>query len=177
MNLRMLSKTVRPSSTPATMLAKLFVHQNDVGGLAGDVRARNFHGDTDIGLAQRRRIVHAVPGYRDNVFLDCRAATMRRFWSTRVRAKMISGASSAAQLRARHALQPVARDHPRAGGADQVNLTCDGQGGRRMIARDHDHLDTGGAAPGDRRGHFESRRVLKPTRPKRVRPCSRRERS
>ena len=87
---------------------------------------------------------------------------MRRFWSTRVRAKMISGASSAPQLPCRHALQPVARDHPRAGGADQVNLTCDGQGGRRMIARDHDHLDTGGAAPGDRRGHFELRRVLEP---------------
>ena len=38
-----------------------------VGGLAGDVGAGEAHGDADVGLLQRRRVVDAVAGDGDDL--------------------------------------------------------------------------------------------------------------
>ncbi len=46
---------------------EVVVEQHQVGGLAGDVGAAAAHRHTDVGLAQRRAVVHPVAGHRDDV--------------------------------------------------------------------------------------------------------------
>src|SRR6185312_15761528 len=41
--------------------------EDEVGGLAGDVGAAHAHGHADVGRAQGRPVVDAVPGHRDDV--------------------------------------------------------------------------------------------------------------
>ncbi|KAK2491851.1 hypothetical protein MC885_006632, partial [Smutsia gigantea] len=38
-------------------------HEDHVGGLLGDVRAGDAHGNADVSLLQRRGVVHAVAGH------------------------------------------------------------------------------------------------------------------
>ena len=46
---------------------EVVVGEHQIGGLTGDFGAAPAHGDADIGAAQGRSVVHAVPGHRDNV--------------------------------------------------------------------------------------------------------------
>ena len=46
---------------------EVVVEQHQVGRLAGHVGARATHRDADVGLLQRRAVVHAVAGHRDDV--------------------------------------------------------------------------------------------------------------
>jgi hypothetical protein len=51
----------------ATIVAKFVVGEHHVGRLPGDVGAGDSHRDADVGGAQGRRVVHAVPGHGDHV--------------------------------------------------------------------------------------------------------------
>ena len=55
---------MRASVSACGDAGEVAAHQRDVGGLGGDVGARG-HGDADIGLRQRRRVVEAVADHRD----------------------------------------------------------------------------------------------------------------
>ena len=65
---------MRPSSTAATMVAKLSSRSVIAGRFLADVGAGDAHRDADVGLLERRRVVHAVAGHRDDVaaLLPCR---------------------------------------------------------------------------------------------------------
>ena len=73
---------------------EIVVQQHHVGGLLRHVRARDPHGDPDVGALERGRVVHAVARDRHDVALLFRASTMRSFWSAATRAKMTSDVSS-----------------------------------------------------------------------------------
>ncbi len=46
---------------------EVVVGEHHVGGLLGDVGAGDAHGHADVGVLERRRVVHAVAGHRDDV--------------------------------------------------------------------------------------------------------------
>ena len=46
---------------------EVVVQQHEVGGFARDVRADTSHRDADVRLLERRAVVDAVAGHRDNV--------------------------------------------------------------------------------------------------------------
>ena len=50
------------------MPAQVALEQRDAGALDGDVGA-GAHGDADVGRGQRRRVVDAVAGHRDDAAL------------------------------------------------------------------------------------------------------------
>lgn len=52
-------KMVRPITTPSSSTSRLFLQQDDVSRLPGDVH-RAVHADADIGDTQGRRIADAV---------------------------------------------------------------------------------------------------------------------
>mmetsp|Transcript_5664 Transcript_5664/g.20297 ORF Transcript_5664/g.20297 Transcript_5664/m.20297 type:complete len:810 (-) Transcript_5664:1174-3603(-) len=49
---------------------EVVVEQNHVGSGLGHLRARDAHSDTDIGLLERRGVVHAVSRHRHNLLLE-----------------------------------------------------------------------------------------------------------
>ena len=67
MNLVRLSKTPRPSSTAASMEAKLSSVRIMSAASFGHVGAGDAHRDADVGLLERGRVVHAVAGHGDDV--------------------------------------------------------------------------------------------------------------
>ena len=67
MYLRMLAKTLRPSSTPSSSTIRSLFQQDDVRrGFLGDVH-RGVHRDAHVGGAQRGRVVDAVAHEADDV--------------------------------------------------------------------------------------------------------------
>ena len=69
----MFAKIPRPSSTAATMVAKLSSASHHVGGFFGHVRAGHAHRHADVGSLQRGRVVDAVARHRHR-----RACTLQR---------------------------------------------------------------------------------------------------
>jgi hypothetical protein len=64
----------RPSSTAASMVAKLSSVSTHRRRFLGDVGAAQPHGDADVGLLQRRGVVHAVAGHRHHLALRLQGA-------------------------------------------------------------------------------------------------------
>ena len=139
----MFEKIERPSSTAATIVAKL--------SSASTISAACFetsvpvmsHRDADVGGLQRRRVVDAVAGHRH----DCapRAAAPGRSAAcapgsrARRRTPSLTVRSSASSRHASGARAPVTA---RASVGD-AELLGDDRGGLRMIAGDHDRADAG----------------------------------
>jgi len=48
---------------------EVVVRQDHRGRLARDIRPRSTHGHFDVGVPQRRGVVHAVAGHRDHLTL------------------------------------------------------------------------------------------------------------
>src|SRR5690242_19861758 len=46
---------------------EVVIEQDEVGRFTRDLRAATAHGDPDIRLAQRRRVVRPVTGHRDDI--------------------------------------------------------------------------------------------------------------
>ena len=62
----MFAKIARPSSTAATIDREVVVGEHHVRCLFRHIGARDPHGDADVRLLQRRRIIHAVARHRDD---------------------------------------------------------------------------------------------------------------
>ena len=67
MNLRMLSKMRRPSRTACDDRREVVVEQHHVRRLARHVGAALAHRDADVRALERRRVVDAVAGHRDEL--------------------------------------------------------------------------------------------------------------
>jgi hypothetical protein len=63
----MFSKTDRPSSDGGGDGGEVVVGEDHRRGLAGDVGARFAHRDAEVGLLERRRVIHAIARHRDDV--------------------------------------------------------------------------------------------------------------
>ena len=63
----MLANVARPCSIAATMVAKWSSSRTRSAASRATSVPERAHGDADVGLAQRRGVVHAVAGHRDDV--------------------------------------------------------------------------------------------------------------
>ena len=158
----MLSKIARPSSTAWTMRGEVVVGQDHVGGLAGDVGAGLAHRDADVGGLERRRVVDAVAGHRDDLAPSTAASGRCASCARARRARTRPRRSSAVLERRRR--PSSSRSAPvidaRVGARDDADLARDGLGGQAVVAGDHDDADAGGVALGDGAGDLGARRVL-----------------
>ena len=73
---------------------EIVVEQHHVRGRTGDLGAGDAHRDTDMRSLQRRRIIDAIAGHRDDVPAALERLTMRIFCSAVARAKTTSGRAS-----------------------------------------------------------------------------------
>jgi hypothetical protein len=152
----MLSWTVRPSCTAATIEAKLSSSSTiPAASLAASVPLR--HGDADIGLLQGRRVVDAVARHSDDLALGLQGADD---------AQLVLRARAREHTRTLHDLlqrgvgepvQVVAGEDVR--GVAQPELPGDRRRCRSVVAGDHLHRDPRRAALGDGRHGLLPRRV------------------
>ena len=137
---------------------EVVVEQHHLGGLLGRLGALAPHGDADVGLLERRRVVDAVAGHRDDGAVGLQRAHD---------AQLVLGAGAGEHLGLR-GQRPRARHRPACvelGAGDdvrrvgQAELAGDRGRGGGVVAGDHLHGDAGGAAFGDRRDRLVARRV------------------
>ncbi len=95
--------------------AEVVAHDRDVTGLDRDVRA-GAHGDAEVGLGERGRIVHAVTHHRHDVAVALQI-------------------TNHVELALGHHLGHHLRGF-------EAELAPDGEGGRRVVAREHEHRQT-----------------------------------
>ena len=136
------------------------VEQHDVGGLAGDIGAGGAHRHPDVGRPQRRPVVDPVARHRDDV-----AAGLQRAGRSAACPPGSPGPRRcrrrSTQLRRAPPRRRAARRRRATGPAgEEADLTGDGLGRRRVVARDHHDADAGPSADRDRVGHC--RRVAGP---------------
>ena len=125
---------------------EVVVRQHDVGRLLGDVGAGDAHGDADVGVLERRRVVDAVAGHRDDVALVLPGAhdlelVHRR--DARVDRHLLDDGR---ERRLVHLGQLLA-GQDRVALAEDADLPGDRDRGELVVAGDHHRPD---AAPGGR---------------------------
>ena len=135
---------------------EVVVGEDHRGGLLRDLRAGDAHGDADVGALQRRRVVHAVAGHRDDVALALEHVDEAHL----VLGRDARDHADAVDL----ALERLVVAHRRPLGAGDraapdPELARDRLGGDGVVAGDHAHLDAGRVRLGDRRLRLRPRRV------------------
>ena len=157
MTLRRLSKTLRPCSTACDDRREVVVREHHVGRLAGHIRADLSHGDADIGALERRRVVDAVAGHRDDL-----ATGLERVDD----AQLVLGIDASVdadvadllgELGVGHRFELGAVDH--AIGVEQADVGGDGACRQRVVAGHHGDVDAGAVALGDGGADFLARRI------------------
>ena len=129
---------------------EVVVGQHDLGGLLGRLGALAAHGDADIGLLERRRIVDPVAGHRHHRAPGLQCAHHPQLVLGTGAGEHIGLGGQHRQVRIIDRVQVTAFHHHRILG--QAELPGDGRGGGGVVAGDHLHRDAGAAAVGDR-GH------------------------
>jgi len=152
----MFSKTARPSSTALTML-----EQDHVGRSLGDVGSGNPHGDADVCALQGWRIVHPITGDGDDFALVPERIDHQHLLLGRDPGEQdFRAVEGNLQLRRGQLAHGFAEQEGRLRTADQPDFAGDGEGGMRMVAGHHDHLDAGRAAARHGLGHLAPWRVV-----------------
>ena len=129
---------------------EVVVEQHEVGGLPGDVGAADAHGHADVGLAQRRPVVDAVAGHRDDVTAgaqrlgDPQLVLRRR--PGRRRRRRGRAASPSCGLVGRAGRCPPRRGLDRAVVGQRPTSRAIAARGRAGVAGDHGDPDAGAAA-------------------------------
>ena len=118
--------------------AEVVVEKHDRRDLPCAARAALAHRDADVGGLERRHVVHAVAGHRDDLPAACRAARARSFCAGTARAITSTSRRPCVPAVLEALLQLVARDESRVSASSEPDLAGDGARGQRMIARDHD---------------------------------------
>ena len=108
-------------------------------GLLRDLRAGDAHRDADVGALQRRRVVHAVAGHRDDVALAPQRVDEPHLVLRRDPGDDADVVDLRDQLVVAHRAELGARDRA----ARDAELPRDRCGGDGVVARDHPHLDAG----------------------------------
>ena len=165
----------RPARTASTSDGKAIVEQDDRCRLAGDVGAALAHRHADVGGAQRRPVVDAVAGHRDDLAAALQCLDDAKLLRRHDAGEDADGRDGLLALRLAHRVELGAGQDRAVARADQPGLARDRQGRRRRVAGDHDDADAGAPALGDRRGTSSRSGSSKATRPTRL-PAGRRAR-
>jgi hypothetical protein len=139
---------------------EVVVGQDHPGGFAGDVGSDDTHGDSDVGLAQGRCIVHAITGHRH--YLSFAAQNPRDVHlvlrgdprEDHARATQILPKLGVGCLR-----DVAASDDERLVWIDQSDTNGNSLRGEAVVAGDHHHPNASTAAQIDRRRDFRARGI------------------
>ena len=139
---------------------EVIIGQHHVSRLFGDFGTFDTHGDTHVGLAQRRRVVDAVSGHADHF-----AVILQGFHQAQLMLRAGTGKDVVLHRRLRqrrivHVLQLVA-GHGLAAVGDPQHL-ADAHRRLRVVASDHLHADPGGLAGMDGVNGFRTRGIHHP---------------
>ena len=140
--------------------AEVVVGQDHARCFLGDVVAAHPHGDADVGLLERRRVVDAVAGDGDDLahlfqlrddpqFMLRSDAGENRFPLGKYAAQ--TSVIHLGDFRAGESLQRCV--------LAQADLPADAGGGERVVAGDHNDADAGSVAGVDRRCDFGPQRI------------------
>ena len=127
--------------------AEIVVEQHDGGSFARHVRSAPAHGDADMGGLQRRRIVDAIAGHRDDLAISLVGVDDAQLLVRRDPREHTGRFDPAGQFHLVQLLELFA-GHEIA--AFEPGLMRDRACGRRIVTGDHDGLDAGGPAFADR---------------------------
>jgi len=138
---------------------EVVVRNDDVGGLLGDFRPGDAHGDANRRLLQRRGIVHPISGHGDHGIAPLPGTHDPQ---------LVGGGDSREHGNARYPLRQIAVVETGQLGAGEslvapiqnTELTRDRPRSVRVVASDHHDPDSGSSAFGDRVARFGPRRVL-----------------
>ena len=134
-----LSYTARPSPTAFTIVPKLSSVRIMTAACLRDLRAGDAHGDADVGLLERRRVVHAVAGHGHDVALlaqDVHEVDL-------VLGRDAGEDADAVDLAHRLLVAQGAEVGAGHGAALDAQLAGDRLGGDGVVAGDHADLDAG----------------------------------
>ena len=148
MYLARLSYSCRPYSTARDDGGEVVVGQDHHRRVLGHFGAGDAHRDADVGLLERRCVVHSVTGHGDDVGLPLQRADQADLVLRRHAGNDADVVEFGDQLLVAHggelrARQRLARD---------AELVADRRSGHRVVASDHPHLDAGAMALFD--GHL-----------------------
>ena len=139
---------------------EVVIGQDHVRGLLGHVRARDAHGDADVGLLEGGGVVDAVAGDRDDLahaLQDLDDAQLLLRGHAREDDLALEGFP---QVVVRGLLELDAREDARVGTLDDADLASDRDGRQAVVAGDHDDADAGATALGDGVGDLGTRWIL-----------------
>ena len=120
---------------------EVVVGQRHGSGFLGDIRARDAHGNADVGLLQRGRIVNAVAGHGHDVPVLLEGAHDAQLVCGRNARKDVDRRGVPVQFGLGHRIQLGAGDH--ASALQDAELAGDGLRRHGVIAGDHDDPDAG----------------------------------
>ena len=142
----MFAKIARPFFDRGDDRGEVVVGEHHVGGLFRHVRPGDAHGDADVGLLQRRRVVHAVAGHRhDRARAPQRVDDAQLVFGVDARVDGHLG-DRARPCLVRQLLELRAGDGAAVLG--DAELLGDHRGRARVIAGNHQRADAGAFGPG-----------------------------
>ena len=140
---------------------EIVVEQDHVGRRLGHIGSGNPHGDADVRTLQGWRVVHPVSGDGDDFALvSQRIDHQHLLLGGDPGEQDLRAVEGNLQLRRGQLAHRFAEQHGRLRTADQPDFAGDGEGGMRMVAGHHDHLDASRAAARHGLGHLGPRRVV-----------------
>ena len=122
------------------------------------VRAAKAHGHTDVGLPQRRRIVHAVAQHRDDGAAGLQRGDDLQLVLRGDSAEHPRLANGRRKVGARHRIEVPAFNHPLVA-LEKAELAADRFGGEPLITGQHHRPESGATQPRDRGLHAGGRRI------------------
>ena len=148
---------MRPSFTAARDRREVVVRQDHPRGLLGHLGALDAHGDADVGLLERGRVVHAVAGHRHDLLVGLDRLHQPKLVLRAGAREHVDVAHALLQRGGVHLLDLCAGDRGLAV-ADAEHLG-DRRGGDLVIAGDHRDADAAAMTFLHRRDGFLARRI------------------
>ena len=139
--------------------AVVSARDDEVGGFAGHVGSTTADGDADVGGLERRRVIDAVAGHRDDVARRLESADDGEFVLGRD-TREDCGLAQVLPSPLADELSELARIDAEICRAGDLELARHRHRGPFLVSRDHDGADSGAAQLGDGIAHASPGRVL-----------------
>ncbi|CAF3572987.1 unnamed protein product [Fusarium graminearum] len=146
--------------------SKVVITENNIGGVLGDIGTGLTHGNTNIGTAERGRIVNtitklvtSVEGF-NHADLGLRSTSGNDKREERKLVDFIVGKTIKGGSSHNHGVDSVLGNHVHASGQD-TDLNSNSLGGLGVVTGKHVHRDTSLVTGADSRGRLETRRIVK----------------
>ena len=165
MNLRQVVEDVAPFLHRGLDRGEVVVGENHVCGTLGHVGAGDAHGDADVGLFERGRVVHTVAGHGHDMTARLERPDQPQFLLGRNTGEDCRAFDHVGQLIFAQFAQVASAHREAIRRAFETDGAGNGRRGEKMIAGDHLHPDARGAAVAHGFDRFRPRGIDHPLQP------------